>query len=46
MTYTLSFVQLGMSLIAGALSTLSPCVFPLLPVVVAGVGGTILTNGQ
>ena len=36
-TYSVSLLQLGLSLLAGALSTLSPCVFPLLPVVVAGV---------
>jgi cytochrome c-type biogenesis protein len=36
-SYSVSLLQLGLSLLAGALSTLSPCVFPLLPVVVAGV---------
>ena len=45
MGHTLSFLQLGMSLIAGALSTLSPCVFPLLPVVVAGVAHAHHTTG-
>ncbi|MCW5632416.1 MAG: cytochrome c biogenesis protein CcdA [Rubrivivax sp.] len=34
----LSPLQLALSPVAGALSTLSPCVFPLLPMVVAGVG--------
>jgi cytochrome c-type biogenesis protein len=29
-------VQLGLSLAAGSLTTLSPCVFPLLPVVIGG----------
>ena len=32
---SLSLLQLGLSLVAGALSTLSPCVFPLLPMVLA-----------
>lgn len=35
--HSVSLMQLGLSLLGGALSTLSPCVFPLLPVVVAGV---------
>jgi len=35
-----SFVHLGLALVAGALSTLSPCVFPLLPMVVGGVAHT------
>ena len=33
---SLSLLQLGLSLVAGALSTLSPCVFPLLPLVLGG----------
>jgi cytochrome c-type biogenesis protein len=32
----LSLPQLGLSLIAGVLTTLSPCVFPLLPLVLGG----------
>lgn len=32
----LSLAQLGLSLAAGSLTTLSPCVFPLLPLVVGG----------
>ena len=35
-----SLLDLGLSLVAGALSTLSPCVFPLLPVVVGAVAHT------
>lgn len=31
-----SFAELGLSLVAGSLTTLSPCVFPLLPLVVGG----------
>ena len=30
-------IQYGLSFVAGSLSTLSPCVFPLLPLVVGGV---------
>lgn len=37
----LSLGALGLSFIAGSLSTLSPCVFPLLPLV---VGGAVLSN--
>jgi len=37
---SVSLLQLGLSLVAGALSTLSPCVFPLLPVVVGAVAHT------
>ena len=33
----LSFTQLGLSLLAGSFSILSPCVLPLLPMVLAGV---------
>jgi cytochrome c biogenesis protein CcdA len=35
--YSISLAQLGLSLAAGSLSTLSPCVFPLLPMVMTGV---------
>lgn len=37
----LSLPQLGLSLAAGSLTTLSPCVFPLLPLV---VGGAVQAN--
>lgn len=37
MTLSLSASQLGLSLAAGGLTTLSPCVFPLLPLVLGGV---------
>lgn len=40
MSETVSLLQLGLTLVAGALSTLSPCVFPLLPVVVGAVAHT------
>lgn len=36
MTLALSVPQLGLSLAAGSLTTLSPCVFPLLPLVLGG----------
>jgi len=36
MSVTLSLPQLGLSLAAGSLTTLSPCVFPLLPLVLGG----------
>lgn len=36
MSATLSLPQLGLSLAAGGLTTLSPCVFPLLPLIVGG----------
>lgn len=36
MTLALSLPQLGLSLAAGSLTTLSPCVLPLLPLVVGG----------
>lgn len=36
MSVALSLPQLGLSLIAGSLTTLSPCVFPLLPLVLGG----------
>jgi len=36
MSLSLSIPQLGLSLAAGSLTTLSPCVFPLLPLVVGG----------
>lgn len=37
MVFTASSVpQLGLSLVAGSLTTLSPCVFPLLPLVLGG----------
>ena len=36
MSITLSLPQLGLSLAAGSLTTLSPCVFPLLPLVLGG----------
>lgn len=36
MTFALSLPQLGLSLAAGGLTTLSPCVFPLLPLVLGG----------
>ena len=38
---SLSFAQLGLSLAAGSLTTLSPCVFPILPLV---VGGAVQAN--
>src|SRR3990172_2632082 len=41
MASSLSLAQLGLSLAAGSLTTLSPCVFPLLPLV---VGGTVQAN--
>lgn len=37
----ISFGHLGLSLLAGSLTTLSPCVFPLLPLV---VGGAVQNN--
>lgn len=37
----LSFSHLGLSLLAGGLTTLSPCVFPILPLV---VGGAVQAN--
>lgn len=36
MSIVLSLPQLGLSLAAGSLTTLSPCVFPLLPLVLGG----------
>lgn len=36
MSVVLSLPQLGLSLAAGSLTTLSPCVFPLLPLVLGG----------
>ena len=36
MSIALSLPQLGLSLAAGSLTTLSPCVFPLLPLVLGG----------
>ena len=36
MTIALSLPQLGLSLAAGSLTTLSPCVFPLLPLILGG----------
>ena len=36
MALSLSLPQLGLSLAAGSLTTLSPCVFPLLPLVLGG----------
>ena len=36
MTMSLSLPQLGLSIAAGGLTTLSPCVFPLLPLVLGG----------
>lgn len=36
MSITLSLPQMGLSLAAGGLTTLSPCVFPLLPLVLGG----------
>lgn len=36
MTFALSLPQLGLSLAAGGLTTLSPCVFPLLPLLLGG----------
>lgn len=36
MSLTLSLPQAGLSLAAGGLTTLSPCVFPLLPLIVGG----------
>lgn len=40
MIESVSLLQLGLTLVAGALSTLSPCVFPLLPMVVGAVAHT------
>ena len=37
MTVALSLPQIGLSLAAGSLTTLSPCVFPLLPLVLGGL---------
>ena len=37
----LSLGHLGLSLLAGSLTTLSPCVFPILPLV---LGGTVQGN--
>ncbi|MFN7641151.1 MAG: cytochrome c biogenesis protein CcdA, partial [bacterium] len=37
----LSFSHLGLSMAAGSLTTLSPCVFPLLPLV---LGGAVQSN--
>lgn len=36
MSITLTLTQVGLSLVAGSLTTLSPCVFPLLPLVLGG----------
>lgn len=36
MSVVLSLPQLGLSLFAGSLTTLSPCVFPLLPLILGG----------
>lgn len=36
MSMSLSLPQLGLSLAAGSLTTLSPCVFPMLPLVIGG----------
>lgn len=41
MSIALSLPQLGLSLAAGSLTTLSPCVFPLLPLV---LGGALQSN--
>lgn len=41
MSGTLSLTQAGLSLAAGSLTTLSPCVFPLLPLV---LGGSVQAN--
>ncbi|MBP8133274.1 MULTISPECIES: cytochrome c biogenesis protein CcdA [Zoogloea] len=41
MNETLSLSHLGLSLVAGSLTTLSPCVFPILPLV---VGGAVQAN--
>lgn len=41
MTETLSLTHLSLSLAAGSLTTLSPCVFPLLPLV---LGGAVQAN--
>ncbi len=38
---SISVAQMGLSFIAGSLTTLSPCVFPILPLV---VGGAVQTN--
>jgi len=38
---SISIAQMGLSFIAGSLTTLSPCVFPILPLV---VGGAVQTN--
>ncbi len=36
MSFSLSVAQIGLSMAAGGLTTLSPCVFPLLPLVLGG----------
>lgn len=41
MSFALSLPQVGLSLAAGGLTTLSPCVFPLLPLV---LGGAVQAN--
>jgi cytochrome c-type biogenesis protein len=41
MPFTVSLPQLGLSLFAGSLTTLSPCVFPLLPLI---LGGSLQSN--
>lgn len=41
MIESLTLAQLGLSVAAGSLTTLSPCVFPILPLV---VGGALQTN--
>jgi len=41
MNETLALSHLGLSLVAGSLTTLSPCVFPLLPLI---VGGAVQAN--
>ena len=40
LTPSLSLSHLGLSLLAGSLTTLSPCVFPILPLVVGGAEQT------
>lgn len=41
----LGLSQLGLSLAAGSLTTLSPCVFPLLPLVLLGAAGVAILSG-
>ena len=42
----LSLTELGLRVVAGSLTTLSPCVFPLLPLVLAGKDAPGADEGQ